>query len=667
MPDVEQIVANKISLERFADTVCPNLIDILRKVEPIHLLQLKISGPKDLFGLYLRSDTKTWIEHPAIAQIASGATTRGAEWVTGSTVSKPVSVRQRDGSLIAGGYDGAYPLVRNNAAPTPTQTLLFHIVGKLGYNHAWCRARLQASKAGDGSYLSDAVDYTHADWLLLDTFLRGFAKKLGFSPLSDVPSRCVHPSVVATDSFKFRLDDIVRCGVKYMQFEVSDKDNATTRVMVMIPLAEDESNIFPVIHFSSIIDGGGIGYLEFLNPIYSTSSWHRGFSADRYLDVPPAYKTDVFGTTYTEADIPTGYASDTELPLDLKAALVGVNRIRLLPLLAPLGNASYFFRVPTESVTTSEETHEVTIVDQATGLDIIVPVKITSVTGIAQDVLTAIPTDWYHDYMSSGFGYFKGLGSEAAGKAIEAMASLQSYVHTAVFSRDPVVVPQELVAKLDIYLAYKKAREKACLGNDFMQLEYDSGITWGSANALCNRAGSVNVVYGITDVNPSAGYAFTDPSYAGSVMIMVDTTILPYEANIWIDGLDTGMVLEEDRAEVFRYLKYGAGIQGTSATNLASNWGFDYALITETQTEGTVVATELRGMTNPIWRGRGEASGDFSWENTGISGYPVVRELALQDGYKALIYSIVMVKGRTDALHQAFLGFGSKAYVGDMF
>lgn len=678
---VTQVLPNEdrrsyTAIERFATTMCPTFVDIIRRHEPIDVLRVAIDGPRKMFGVYINSDYPNWLTHPAASAIAGGTTERGAEWFAGAMASRAVTARKEGDSIVLGAYTGAYPLSNNISAPALSQALVDAAKAKLGFNYTWMVERYAACGI-PALPTRDCANYQSADWASLDAWVRGWWTLLGYKPLPDVPSRIVsfdtntiywnnNGTQTPFQQWMLRLDDMVRAGVRYAIFPIKPAGSGPS-AMILVPLVEDGSTTLPSMEFQDLSTGESLrpGYTA--NPLFSNTSYHTGFSPAVFLDVPASYRTNVFGVEYNSSMINSlAYSPLVALTASFKNSLRGVNSVTLLPLVAPVGEATYFFRLPEAGVQRQIEEFMIEVVDQDSLKVVSVPVRMITVTGLASDVLSAVPTAWFEGYYASGYGYFKGKGAEAAATKIAQMADLNAYVHTAVYTKEPIVVPRDIVTKLDVYLAYKKAREKACLSNDFMELEFDNGVTWGEANAICNKAGNTKVLYGITDVTPSLGYPVAAPNFT-STQFRIEKTTTPWGVTRFEGGLEVGLVPEAGRFSIFYETRYGATVANGTVAELAANWGYDLTAITVEQNASSADNAALKTMTNPIWRGRGGAAGDFAWENIGISGFPIFKEMQYQDGLKAIIHSLVNIRKRTEPLHDAFLRFGEKAYVGDMF
>jgi hypothetical protein len=578
--------------------------------------------------------------------------------------------------LVVGTAKGTNPLLSNTSAPALGSGNVSQLLAAAGYNHTWLKAKYTTCKLATQTAGMDAVDYAHADWIALDGFLRTFWTKCGFKPLADVPSRCINYLTTASIVDQggtwvlipetYNVTDVARAGIMYLGFRIPISSGTST-CMAFVPVIWDERLAVPMVDFSHSGDGTGVRFSSLAHPTSSAAGYYfKAFPVNDWYNVPDKYKTDPLGRVGVSADIPVNlYITKAALVPELKAALIGSTSISLLPLAAPLGEATYFYRGQMDSMVVSTEDVEITVWDNVASEDVLVNLRVTTIDFDAAEVLSAVPTNWYYDYIRSGFGYFVGLGDEKATAATAALADLNAYTHTAVYMRDPVNVPRDIVTRLDVYQSYKKAREKACLSNDFFALKYNDRLTWGQVNEMCNKDTSINVLYGISSVTPSIGYASGNPDFAGWVY-SVNKATTPWGLTLFVSGTSQGAVAEEDKMQLFTAIRYGATISGATSADVATNWGLDAGVVAA---EGSALGTtynELNTMSSTALRGRNSGSADFSWETMGISGFPLIREMALLDGYKCIIHSIASVGNRTSNLHTAFLRFGESAYVSDM-
>lgn len=661
------------SVELFAKAMCPTLLNALAPNEPIKVVELDVRGPRPLKGLFLESSARSWLSHPRVSDVAAELTSRGVNWFVGASTSRAVGVVKQGRQVVVGAHNGAMPLAYNNAAPTLTQSVIESAMASAGYTVAWARARYLASALATQNMGQLACNVDHPDYKLLDTAMRNLFRVLGFKPLDDVPSRCVNEVTWGTISGSpavytpptQRVDDFYRAGVKYCSMLLSTSTSTSAQVHFNVPVLDD-GGAQVTIGWNNVMTGvGPYPTTTMGSPVSGIGSYHNGFAPGTYLDVPPHYKTDVLGRVATVADFPNVYVPKAVLPPELRNAFQKVGRVNLLPLAGPIGDASFFYRSDETQVTMSSSEHTAEVTNPATGVKSVVPVVITKVVMEALDVLSSVGSSWYEKYLSTGYGYYQGLGDAAAAEKMTAIAELAGYTHSAVYMRLPVSVPRDIVTRLEIYANYKRAREKHCLSNDFMSLKFDAKRTWGQINDECNKFTSLSALYGISSVTPSSLNAQVVPNMSTKTY-MVTTSTTVHTVMERDNGVDVGPVYENRLDEMALNVRLGAVMGGEALNLLCANWGYDYARVWAEANAAALTASDIARSSSGAFRGRGQATGDFAWESLGISGFPLVREMTVQDGYKAIIHSICVIGNKTEPLHKAYLGFGEAAMIGDL-
>lgn len=662
-----------ISVELFAKAMCPSMINALAPHEPVKVIELDVRGPRPLKGLFLESSSRSWLTHPRVSEIAAELTPRGVDWFVGASTSRSTGIIKQGRQVVAGAYSGAMPLAYNGAAPVLTAAVVESAMASAGYTFTWARARYAACALATQTAGQLACNVEHADYKLLDTAVRAIFRALGFKPLDDVPSRCVNQVTTATVygnpavyiPATQRVDDFYRAGVKYCSMVISTSNVVSSQVHFNVPVLDDGGNQF-TIDWSNVMTGTGVYATATMgHPNNGIGTSHAGFAPGTYLDVPSHYKTDALGRVAAVADFPAVYAIKTVLAPELRNAFQKVGRVNLLPLAGPLGDASFFYRCDETQISVDVSDHVVEVLNPVTGVKVSVNVSVTKVTMEALDVLSSVGSSWYEKYLSTGYGYFKGLGDSAAADKMTELADVAGYTHTAVYMRLPLAVPRDIVTRLEIYANYKRSREKHCLSNDFMSLKFDSKRTWGQVNDECNKLSSLSAIYGVSSVTPSALNAQTVPNMS-TKSYFVTTSTAVYTVMERDNGVDVGPVYENRLDEMALNVRLGATMGGVALAALCTNWGYDYAIVSAEANAAALTAYDVARSSSGAFRGRGLATGDFAWESLGVSGFPLVREMTIQDGYKAIINSICVIGNRTEPLHKAFLSFGETAMIGDL-
>lgn len=664
-------VVTNPTLDRLLKRMCPEFLSILSEQHALSFYEFRVEGAEGFAGLYLKSPYGVWADHPKASEISAACTERGVEWFAGVSTARSTIVSNRSGSVVLAGGGTFQSLAMNKYAPTVSAAFVLSCMSTVGWVHSVVRTRIVAAMVEvTQTPGTDCVNYSHADWQWIDTTSRELAKRLGFKPLSDVKVRCVSHQTPASISgnpavYNYptrRVDSISRMGIKYLIIPVSVSANTTDMREVLVPVVDDGTSLVHAVYYSNVMTGELQGITTFAMPgRYVHNSDHNGWYPADFLDVPEHYKTDFLGRVSVVADFAgQAYAPNVPIAPSLRDKMNVSNGLKLLPLLCPPGEATYYVRGLSSEMSVDEVVYEVQILNPTTGVPAPRNVSVTRVSFPARDILSAVPQAWYAPYLASGYGFYKGKGTAEAEKAAVAMKSLNSYVHTAVFQAAPVTVPQDIVTRLDIYRDYKKAKEKACLRNDFMEQKFNEQYTWGQVNDMCNKAGSLSVLYGFGSSVPSLQAAVKYPTVTG-IIYSVDKTQPVWTVTLSRDGVAQGTVSPTSYAQMWEDIALGASLSNAGVADLAANWGFDAAVMQAERGDSQTVGNRMASATVVGTRGRGGAASDFAWENMGVSGFPLVRELSVNDGFKAIINSVVVVGMKTAPLHAAYLGFARLA------
>lgn len=681
-----------IWLEGLRKTFSPIVYDFLADDQKIvNLLSVSVKGAYDMELVYaLEQGTENWASHPKIGELVASLTPKGQDWARG-LLSLPESGigRVADTTLIG-------TLTFNQTAENS---------GRSDWSNASYRAAVLSASGFDikatGKNLIASINANKAVYLTThgsfdpqldasgktaDDAVRAFLRVCGYNVLADVPSRVKrrmtgnYPKSVLDpiphSSFGgfpwnvwsggyalatwVRVDDIVRCGVDYAVVFYNTLNNGLTSnegsFALYVPIQKANRATVPVMNITmGTVDSiTGEEWGAVAHPLTAAATYPWGeFNLTAYFDVPVAYRTSLFGTTFSPADVTaySGFVTRNPLSTGLKAELAAMGITRMLQLVGPPGEAFYAVKVAgTPEVTTT--TTEVTVDD------VVYTVVEQFVEVTASEVLSAVPQAWYEEYYASGFGFFAGKGAEAAAAKAAKMPALAGLTHTAVFYDTAIAVPTDLVTRLTTYAQYKKAREKACLSNDFMEQSYDGKMTWGQANSLCNKSSSVRTVYGYRDRLPSV--SLPAPSMSG-ISFTISTSATPWTVTRFENGVASAVAYQD--GEALSEMMAGAALTGGTLAGLLTNWGLSSTEMTAASAEVTAESTTWSSNLNASYRGTKFATHDFAWESAGISGFPTVRDMTAQDGLKALLISIATVQLRTEPLHRAYLQYGKRSVI----
>lgn len=221
---------------------------------------------------------------------------------------------------------------------------------------------------------------------------------------------------------------------------------------------------------------------------------------------------------------------------------------------------------------------------------------------------------------------YRDLGKELAGQPF-------SVVERAV----PYRVPFDVVTRTELYARHKKVREKACKKNNFMSLEYSRGITWGMANAACNRQLALSRVYAVQWDVPVADIP-EDEKLPKKLVFKKLLSSYHVESQ---EGGQTVTYTVKDAGKVAYFISRGVPTSGEPVAEVMAAWGFEDVTPDGLMRENTTQEYELAKLGGAhSTAGLGGNALSFSHLAYANAGYPDLEQMDAQDAYKAILASV---------------------------
>lgn len=263
---------------------------------------------------------------------------------------------------------------------------------------------------------------------------------------------------------------------------------------------------------------------------------------------------------------------------------------------------------------------------------------VVTVTMGEVDVLGAIPVKWYTEYAQERIDA-GAANSDALRQAIVNMQEYQSKTITYCEMKTAVMLPTDIVTLTQTYQSYKKAKEKACEDNDFMEREFAPGITYGAVQTKINGSRNSKIFYGYRDseamptIDGDVATVYTYTGWTvtlGSSVVTVrrsDGTFAPSLSN---DAEGEGV------AALVQMQLGGASLVGGTLESQLAIWGIP---VNDVVGRMDGLGAEMVKIRSSNATGTSAALYDFRWASLGISGYPDYPSVDTQTQYRIAMLS----------------------------
>lgn len=689
-------MSDGILLEKMAARYSNDLVNVLSKNgDRIDIVTVEVNGANKSELVFLNDPTVGRLdEHPLFGSLLASATADGQNWLHGLLTADTINLAQNSKEKLLGNVDvatvhanSALPGIENKAYFDTVMASTGMVMSAL---HSNIKAMMVEMTPGNVAAIKDGMDVgTGAAAVAADAAIRGFWKAFGYEVLEDVPSRVKwmftgnygYPKPAFDSTFwkaesggwylmgasagasgPVAVHDLHRAGVDYLPvfFLVRNSELGTAYSAsgsdligfhMFVPVMRRSRATIPYVSMRYGFNSETYEVMSRQSPLYVTGAFSMDCSYEKFVNVPEQYRTDLLGRILTADKFTLAWSKPASAPA--LEALRNSGMTKLVPLLAPPGSSFFLHRGQVLSTSESSSVVKATLAGEERD----VTVSSTLVSFHAERTYSAITTDWYEQYLATGFGQFKGKGADYAIEKSAALGDAQGLVHTAVFFDTTMNIPTSIVTRTTTYLEYKKAKEKACETNDFMKQKYNTRYTWGEVNSLCDNKGSVSVLYGYRDTLPSAVIV---PERPTDKVYTVSKSANPWTVTVSVNGSEP-IAVEYQDGGLFGDVVGGATIVGATLTELKTNWQMSDASIQAASDEASGMSADWQNSLNGAYKGTNRAVHDYGWESTAISGFPDVRALGVQAGFRAIIVSVASVGMVTSRLHQAYLNFASRS------
>lgn len=238
----------------------------------------------------------------------------------------------------------------------------------------------------------------------------------------------------------------------------------------------------------------------------------------------------------------------------------------------------------------------------------------------------------------SGQGYSKPLNREQSTALQKVVDEMDGRALGGVYYTRAWPIPTNVTDRLSVAVAYRKAREKACLLNDWDKQEYVKGVTYGAVKKTMNSRGEIQDVYNL--VHPTT----TIPEAA----VATSATSLTYipgssPAKIkLVRGGDETIVTIDNQDLVWEAYAAGTPLSGISITTLASSWGVGEDATEKDGAEVRQAAKEIGEAQDYVRAGLIGETYVFDEATLAIAGFPDIAKMPTQNAWKTMIASVIL-------------------------
>jgi hypothetical protein len=665
--------------------------------DDLEMIRFTIKGSADQQIYAIRSGVKSWQELPVYTELPELATAAGKRYLSYITESDALAVLPVMGRKVL--TNGTIQWSKNsgslNLTGLQTDKVINGVFGSWTNLIASISTGLTVAKSATvvGQPLK-LIDTTPETRVGLDAIVR----LMGY-----VPSTSHRVIVTGANLNQTGNSDVIsvpfsalslQAGAKYVIFGGYFPALATaagvgsSSVAFMIPVVDDGSKYMVACSRSAqaitgkmtnVVDpryGAGVDQLDEVyeyqlngtRPLgngYQTFTWP---GTEFYtFGVDPSFYTSLFDElaglpNLGVVESPVWYPTTPDVTIKNYSPWRTAANKFLIPLLSTPGDVQFFYDAmwPTEVEPTT------VWAGMSTG-GIPRTVKVYDIELTCVRELYSIPFEWYRDYVSTGFGVYKPLTGEKLTAATGVADTFAGQTVTVAYYDIGVEPPLDIVKQLDIYRTYKKARDKACLSNDFMEKPFSPEVKWGAVDTYFQaRLASVHFLYGVRDTIRTA-------AIAGASTVDYSGLKFKYNESLPSTLTQTGspQVLLTDPGAVFEALSQGAIFESVYGADdplkLETHFGADSAGAVASYKELQGDYTAYNAKNSQLTRGRSLATYDFAWESLGVSGFLLYPEMPVQDAYKGIIASEILQKQAGSAMVRAVQSFTTDALASAMW
>lgn len=241
------------------------------------------------------------------------------------------------------------------------------------------------------------------------------------------------------------------------------------------------------------------------------------------------------------------------------------------------------------------------------------------------------------EFLSSGAGVIKPFPEEVKASYTALGKELDGEFFSMVELERPWPVPSEPVTRLDVYNRYRKAKEKACKRNDFLDQPYAKGKTWGQAQRELEKRGALGACYMVSWKTAVS----TDPALElPKKVVLTDATntTAAYAEVDWGDGKGLQRVKPGDYDKVGYWLKSGVPYSGPlSVVRQGAGLDVDF----DPSLDATIGDNDFWSSPNSTGWGVGAANGTvFAAEAYSQSGFADLTTMVGEAPIKAALASV---------------------------
>lgn len=266
----------------------------------------------------------------------------------------------------------------------------------------------------------------------------------------------------------------------------------------------------------SVHDSGSPSVLHFYTSDNGTKSWVSLAHDNRYvpgtsriigqgiwsdpINLVAAYGTsvDVDGTKITCASVNDGLGTNGPMITDATGSW-NKKSINFTPLLGIPGNMNYHFF---GKVTESEK--QVVVNDKQ--------ITYSTINVEVAEFVMKYNFSWYENYYKTGFDVYTPRSSNIQANTLKTWAAISQYDLAVYGSTVAYNITEQMVKQTNLYRAYKRAQDKACRDDKFLELKFDDQNTYAQ---MLQKAKSGTVFMNL--VSPSLNQTISVAYESGTI------------------------------------------------------------------------------------------------------------------------------------------------------
>lgn len=241
------------------------------------------------------------------------------------------------------------------------------------------------------------------------------------------------------------------------------------------------------------------------------------------------------------------------------------------------------------------------------------------------------------DFLASGAGVIKPFPEKVQASYRALGEELDGEYFSMVDLEKPWPVPSQPVTRLEVYNRYRKAKEKACKKNDFLDQPYSEGRTWGQAQRELEKRGNLGSCY---MVGWKTALADSPELKLPTKVILIEatSTSAAYAEVDWGKGEGPERVKPGDYDKVGYWLKSGVPYVGPlSVVRQGAGLDVDF----DPNLDQTSADNDFWGTPNSVGWGVGAATGTvFAPEAYSQSGFADLSTMTGEAPIKAALASV---------------------------